>query len=342
MRCFGTLVRTSLASVLLAGLCSVAPASAGPTTTTTWETYANCSNANGIDGSPNGGCVGDQAPYPTTPTSPSGRAVGNEYKFSQSSGTAGTLYSAAYTLAHFTAATGNPNFPDESQGLKSDFLGYYSGYGLGVENQQPPDHSVDNNKYTDFVVFELPYAVNTIDITLSPFGTTENMDVTVFWGTPTGALLTQLGGDAGGAGNTGQGAKDFSTVTVGELTEYGFNEASTSTSPYTELFDETGNATIEVDAPTTATYVIVAATLTPASQGATDSSGHKITTNYEVDDFKINTIVGTYNKKPPSTCKLVYTGHSTPCPEPASFAMFGVGILGLGMAYRRRKTVRAA
>lgn len=104
---------------------------------------------------------------------------------------------------------------------------------------------------------------------------------------------------------------------------------------------------IMVPAPTTFTYVIVAASINPATAAKTPyENSANLPTNYEVDDFKINQITAQVTNSPPRgprcTNLVVYSGKLTPCPEPASLAIFGVGILGLGTLYRRRKTVRAA
>jgi len=113
------------------------------------------------------------------------------------------------------------------------------------------------------------------------------------------------------------------------------------------LFDEVDpGIEITLDSPTNVNYVIVAASINPATAANTPyENSANLPTNYEVDDFKINQITAQVRTSPPRgprcTNKVIFTGSLTPCPEPASLATFGVGILGLGMMARRRKAVRA-
>lgn len=165
MRCFGTLVRASLASVILAGL----PIAARATTisSTTWQTYngSTCSTVSGTPGA-SAGCIGDGS---------SGATKGNEYKFSSVSNSGpnsgGNLLTSAFTLSHTQVTTNGKaaGLPDTTATLQKTFEGFYSGrdYGLGAENSSSPQHSVDNSVYTDFIVIKLPNGANQVTIDLA-------------------------------------------------------------------------------------------------------------------------------------------------------------------------------
>jgi hypothetical protein len=347
MRNFGTFAGMLLASMAFALLPSVAQAAPF---TYTWQTYntSTCSTVPGSTGA-SYGCIGDNPNNPNLPK-------GNEYQFQNCLNTScssmGTQYldATAYTLNHLS--NGKPDLSSSSL-LKATFLGIYGGqdYGLGAENLGAPQHSVDNSIYSDFVVIKLPTAATQVTVNLSAFDTHENLDYTIWWGTPAGLLS----GITDPTQFNNKPITDLAILPTGDTPYDGFYMAES-----TGLFDEVnctsvgGHCTsanlgiaeqVTVSAPTGFTYVIVAASINPAKAADTPyENPANLPTNYEVDDFKINSIVATNTTHPrwPRCTKLtVYTGSLTPCPEPASLAMFGVGILGLGMMARRRKLARA-
>jgi hypothetical protein len=87
-------------------------------------------------------------------------------------------------------------------------LGEYSGNGLGVCNSNEiaatctsPNHAIDNGGSIDFVLLQFSVPLTSIQLTLSPFGTTQDMDATYFTGNCTGActpanFLTNILGKA--------------------------------------------------------------------------------------------------------------------------------------------------
>ena len=112
--------------------------------------------------------------------------TGNVDKFTNSAGQ--TLLATAYFNS--TTSTKAPT----SLG-SATLLGYYnqdSNYGLGATDRNPPQHAVSNYDGYSFIVFQLPVAASSVTISLSPFESYENMNATVFLGTPSGAL-TRVG-----------------------------------------------------------------------------------------------------------------------------------------------------
>ncbi|HXJ01693.1 MAG TPA: PEP-CTERM sorting domain-containing protein [Micropepsaceae bacterium] len=213
--------------------------SASATPTTTWDLYQNCAQIVGSGSA----CIG----------SGSGATNGNVYQF-----TSATSPSLSLTASAYHSST------NQSLGSAS-FLGEYTGsqYGLGVENLSAPEHAVDNQSGDDFIVFALPTGTNfdKLQISLSPFGTTEDMNASIFYGTPTAAL---------GIGTT-PSASAFSNLSINNLLADGFSEVTT-----TNLLNKSSIQTINITSPSIINYVIVAADLTPG--------------RHETDYFKVNAI----------------------------------------------------
>jgi len=268
-----TMLKTSLTGACLAAaLACAAPALATPTTT--WNLSQNCSQIHGSGSA----CIDDGSSHVTT---------GNEYQW-----TSGGLH-----------LTGSAYHSSSSSNLGSkDFLGLYSGYGLGVGDLPAPRHAVDNDIGYDFIVFELPTGANfdKLQIILSSFGETEDMNATILYGTPTAAL---------GIG-TSPSVLQFAGLTINNLLNDGFQEKTT-----TNLLNKSGNQEVDVMSSSVINYVIVAASLTPG--------------RHEDDYFKVNSI--TAIDSPP-----------VGAPEPATLALLGSGIMGLTVMRRRKAAAAKA
>jgi len=268
-----TMLRASLTGTCVAAaLAFAAPALATPTTT--WNLSQNCVQIHGSGSN----CIDDSSSHVTT---------GNEYQW-----TSGGLHleGAAYH------SSSNTNLGSK------DFLGLYSGYGLGVGDLPVPRHAVDNDIGYDFVVFELPTGANfdKLQIILNSFGETLDMNATILYGTPTAAL---------GIG-TSPTVLQFAGLTINNLIHDGFQEQTT-----TNLLNKNGNVEVDVSSSSIINYVIIAASLTP---------GYR-----EEDYFKINSI--TAIDTPPVTT-----------PEPATLALLGSGFMGLTALRRRKAAAAKA
>jgi hypothetical protein len=184
--------------------------------------------------------------------------------------------------------------------LAANFLGFYGGNGLGVENLSANEHAVDNaSGAADFVVFKFPAAFDTLSIKLSPFGSTQDMDASIMFGTPTGTLS----GITGLSGFSGVKISDIFASTNGG-TVNGFTRFDSNTAASSSLL------TITPPQPNQEIYLIVAASLTNPDA--------------VVDYFKINAITGS---------KV-----TTSVPEPSSLSVLLMG--AAAVYYRRRKAQR--
>jgi hypothetical protein len=238
--------------------CLVGPAAATPTTT--WNLYQNCTQIVGSGSS----CIG----------SGPGATNGNEYRFSSATSPHLNLTASAY---HSSKSSGLGN---------ADFLGEYTGsqYGLGVEDLNAPGHAVDNQSGYDFIVFELPTGSNfdKLQISLSPFGTREDMNATILYGTPTAGLGIGLA----------PSVTQFAGLSINNLLANGFSAITT-----TNLLDETTIQTVSIVSPNIINYFIVAASLTP---------GHN-----EHDYFKVNSVTAIDSPSPvpePASLALLAAG----------------------------------
>jgi hypothetical protein len=166
-------------------------------------------------------------------------------------------------------------------------LGEYTGYGLGVCNQQElaaqggcgsPQHEIDDNGQNDFVLFQFSTAVTSITITLDPVCNC-NTNASYYVGNglnPLGDTLAQLG--------TATPSNETTSDTVRTVTLTGLGAGVNSV-----LFG--------------------------ASVLGTD--------NY----FKIESIS--------------VTEGSTAAPEPATFGLAGLALIGLGVIGKRRRNSAA-
>jgi hypothetical protein len=202
---------------------------------------------------------------------------GNVYQFTTTSNSTPDLSISAY---HNGATT----FPAAvTTTLATTFLGQYSGYGLGAEDQGPPQHAVDNNAGFDFVVIKLPLNATTATITLSNFNTAEWMNATILYGT------------------SATGVTGYTGTTVNALTSAGFKEINTD---YTTETAAGTNETITIPVgSSTFNTIIIAAALTdpPAVNGKQDPG---------MDDyFKINALTATAASVPePASLAIVAFG----------------------------------
>ncbi len=237
---FGTF-QLRVAAMLSITLAGIAHASATPDTTwnfggaCTWSGYAKCASVGVVS-----------------------NVTGNVYTYGASSGPGGAINAEAYHIAR-TGSGGQVNDP-VGTAIRKDFLSDSSG-GLGVENINSPEQGVDNSDGWDFVIFQLPTGLDyhSFDISLSALGGGNNMDFTVFYGTPDPKLMISS-------------LQSFYLKNVNQLLAGGFMSMN-----FTGLFNGSTTETVSVSSANPVSYLIVAASLEPLRIS---------------DNFKVNAIVG--------------------------------------------------
>ncbi len=271
-----------MAGGVFAALAIAVPAGATPTTT--WKLTTNCTQTTGTGSN----CIGDGSSSVTNGNVYSFKGYQNNqlknnvslnaeaYHIAPSTSTTKRVWNG-FRWVNQTVTTANDPL---NTALQKDFLGYYgAGYGLGVENLNSPEHAVDNSKGWDFVIFQLPAGTNynTFDITLTSWGTTQDMNATVLYGTPDPSLnITSL--------------QSFYQKTVNQLKNGGFQSMNFS-GPFLE--DVNGTRTISVTSNAPISYLIVAASLTPL----------RVT-----DNFKVTQIVGSTVVRVPEPAAVATLG----------------------------------
>ncbi len=221
--------------------------------------------------------------------SPAGLNV-TAYAFS-TTGTSGTLAQAA--LGQYYSS-----FTPLGLGVCAGGGVDYTG---AISNCTSPNHAIDNVGAVDFVLLQLSVPLSSISLTLSPFGSTHDMDATYFTGNCTGtctaaSFLTNILGKADTTaglsaitGVTGVSTGSFTSVTTG--------------SSSLQTFSLTGIPSSGVN------WVLIGANTTNADGIA--------------DYFKLNA--------------MSFTPGPT-VPEPATFGLAGFALAALGLLRRKKRS----
>jgi len=189
-----------------------------------------------------------------------------------------------------------------SSTLATAALGQYS-YGLGDCNTveiaatcTSPNHAIDNSGNVDFVLLQFSVPLSSISLTLSPFGTTEDMDATYFTGNCTGtctpaSFLTGILGKA-------DTLSSLQTITGVTGVTTGSYASPTSSLDQTFTLSTSGSVN----------WVLIGAST------ASNYGGDGV-----ADYFKLESL-----------------GYTTGVPEPATFGLAGAALAAFGLLRRKK------
>lgn len=186
----------------------------------------------------------------------------------------------------------------------------YTGFGLGVCDPSDsgcayPDHSIDNNGgRVDFVLLQLSVPLTSIQLTLSPFNSTRDMDTTVITGFCNSTCSPNLLSTLIGQTPTAAGLSAITTAGLSNVNLVNYSDPGTA-GQNTNL-----NVTL-TGLGTGVNWVLI---------GASDQKyyGDSYWSN-SPDYFKLNALNGVAT------------------PEPATFILSGSALLALGLLRRKKK-----
>jgi MYXO-CTERM domain-containing protein len=191
-------------------------------------------------------------------------------------------------------------------------VGYYSGAGVGVceggASCNTPVHQIDNS--TEYEIMEIQFTtpVSISSITLGNYGTDEtktNMSSTI-WASDSSTVSTSTALTVASTSLTGFGAGDSSTCT------------NITGTPNCDTNGQSLSGTVDTISVSGSSFSDVTTLLIAAKIG--DSGQNS-------DFFKVQAI----------NSSSATTGGGTATPEPATFCMAGLALVGLGLYGRRRK-----
>jgi hypothetical protein len=195
----------------------------------------------------------------------------------------------------------------------------YSGYGLGVCDPNDtgctaPEHATDNyGGRVDFILLQLSVPLSSIQLTLSPFGTTRDMDITVITGLCTNNASPNNCTAAGMLTSLGNGTVAPTSAGLNAL--FGTGTSNVTLTNYSLAGAVGQNTNLNVNLTGTSGQVnwILIGASTAGYYGDTSAA-------YSPDYFKLYSING-----------------DTGVPEPATFGMAGAALAALGLLKRRKR-----
>lgn len=248
--------------------------------------------------------------------------------FIATSGGGEVLHAAAFSATVTDKSSGSNTLAQVGK-LNNALLGMWDGYGMGVFSNYQDEHYVDNagtasngTKTADFIVFHFARSdYNPVEAILRDFGASNsNPDIQWWVG---GTEADYKSGTDYFAGFTGQTLQSVLTKT-GTVWEEGIqlDGALVQSDPETRGYSLVAGTKIGSGGTGTGTgqYLILAGRLFTDSTDPNKVSGSNNQRNDIDDKFKLQGLRG-----------------SISTPEPATLALFGVGLAGLAWVRRARK-----